>query len=148
MESDHELPAVPQWPAVMKWGSPPTTTLKPREQRPPPEWMASPPAMNFLNSPAVFFSSALAPSFSTALVSLVSAAPLTVLSAVTTTLFDTGSTATAVPGVLALPVREPRASFSSVSECATTLALAPASRTVSAALPSTTLTTRALVSLS
>lgn len=66
----------------------------------------------------------------------------TVRSAVTTTLLLAGSVAQDVPGMVASFLSVVRAPFSSAREFSTILALAPAAVTASAALASSTLTTR------
>ncbi len=101
--SDHSAAATPQWPAVRKPGAPSwVVTLKPSEQRAPPPKTASPPSTNGLNSPADLLTVAMPePRSWTVDSSRSHSAPVTVLSAVTWILLVRGSTAQAVPGMVA-----------------------------------------------
>src|SRR5437588_8636463 len=103
--------------------------------------MASPPEIRVESLPSTCLTRAAAPRAFTALFSLASFAPVTVLSAETTTWFVFGSTAQAVPGILAVRSSVVVAAASWAPERATRLATAPAAVTVLAAASSVTVTT-------
>src|SRR6266536_1605000 len=103
--------------------------------------MASPPEIRVLSVPGVDSTRTLSPSRATTALSWSSFAPVTVPSTVTTTWLVVGSTAQAVPGMLADCCSSPVAAVSWVAEYLTTLATAPAERTCCAAAASVTATT-------
>lgn len=116
--------------------------MKPSEQRAPLLKMASPPERKGLNSPAVFSIRAIPlPSDLTVDFTVASSAAVTVLSTVTWISLVFGSTAQAVPGILACAFNVFAAPASSAVVFCTLLATAPAFSTWTTTLLSSPLTT-------
>ncbi len=128
----------------------PAVTLKPAEQREPPAKMASPPERKVLKVPADFLMVAMPePRLWTVDSSWSQLSPVTVVSAVTRILFVLGSTAHAVPGMVASDFRVCAPDASSLRLFSTSRTFAPAffAWTITLLLsPGTTLTTSCLLS--